>query len=80
MTAARNETCLPAPPPSATAPERPPPPAVARKKPATRGGAQLEAELACAAPVAEPEAQPITAENYAAAARARAANPHPRPA
>ena len=37
-------------PPSATAPERPPPPAVARKKPATRGGAQLEAELACAAP------------------------------
>ena len=47
-------------PPSATAPERPPPPADARKRPATRGGACLEAALARAAPAAEPEVQPIT--------------------
>ena len=67
-------------PPSATAPERPPPPADARKRPATRGGACLEAALARAAPAAEPEVQPITADNYAAAALAAAANPHPPPA
>ena len=64
-------------PPSATAPERPPPPADARKRPATRGGACLEAALARAAPAAEPEVQPITADNYAAAALAAAANPQP---
>ena len=67
-------------PPSATAPERPPPPADARKRPATRGGACLEAALARAAPAAEPEVQPITADNYAAAALAAASNPHPPPA
>ena len=42
-------------PPSASALERPPPPADARKKSASRGGRQLEAALACAAPAAEPE-------------------------
>ena len=68
------------PPPPATAPERPPPPADARKRPATRGGACLEAALARAAPAAEPEVQPITADNYAAAALAAAANTHPPPA
>jgi hypothetical protein len=52
----------------------------ARKRPATRGGACLEAALARAAPAAEPEVQPITADNYAAAALAAAANPHPPPA
>ena len=45
-----------------------------------RGGACLEAALARAAPAAEPEVQPITADNYAAAALAAAANPHPPPA
>ena len=64
-------------PPSAAAPERPPPPADARKRPASRGGAQLEAALARAAPAAAPEVQPITADNYATIAIARAANPHP---
>ena len=39
-----------------------------------------EAALARAAPAAEPEVQPITADNYAAAALAAAANPHPPPA
>ena len=66
-------------PPSASAPERPPPPADARKRPASRGGRQLEAALARAAPAAEPEVQPATAENYAAHALAAAANPRPRP-
>ena len=66
-------------PPSASAPERPPPPADARKRPASRGGRQLEAALARAAPAAEPEVQPTTAENYAAHALAAAANPRPRP-
>ena len=66
-------------PPSASAPERPPPPADARKKSASRGGRQLKAALACAAPAAEPEVQPATAENYAAYALAAAANPRPRP-
>jgi len=67
-------------PPSAAAPERPPPPADARKRPASRGGAQLEAALARAAPAAAPEVQPITADNYATIAIARAANPHSPPA
>jgi len=67
-------------PPSASAPERPPPPADARKRPASRGGAQLEAALARAAPAAAPEVQPITADNYATIAIARAANPHSPPA
>ena len=80
MPAARNETRLPAHPPSAAAPERPPPPADARKRPASRGGAQLEAALARAAPAAAPEVQPITADNYATIAIARAANPHSPPA
>ena len=66
-------------PPSASAPERPPPPADARKRSASRGGRQLEAALARAAPAAEPEVQPATAENYAAYALAAAANPRPRP-
>eukprot|EP00321_Phaeocystis_globosa_P000015 CAMPEP_0118846688 /NCGR_PEP_ID=MMETSP1162-20130426/92588_1 /TAXON_ID=33656 /ORGANISM="Phaeocystis Sp, Strain CCMP2710" /LENGTH=618 /DNA_ID=CAMNT_0006778873 /DNA_START=60 /DNA_END=1916 /DNA_ORIENTATION=+ len=66
-------------PPSAAAPERPPPPADARKRPASRGGAQLEAALARAAPTAEPGVQPATAENYAAHALAAAANPVPAP-
>ena len=64
-------------PPPAAAPERPPPPADARKRPASRGGAQLEAALARAAPAAAPEVQPITADNYATIAIARAANPPP---
>ena len=68
------------PPPCHRPRERPPPPADARKRPATRGGACLEAALARAAPAAEPEVQPITADNYAAAALAAAANPHPHPA
>ena len=59
--------------------ERPPPPADARKKSASRGGRQLKAALACAAPAAEPEVQPATAENYAAYALAAAANPRHRP-
>ena len=66
-------------PPSASAPERPPPPADARKRPASRGGRQLEAALAHAAPAAAPDVQPATAETYAAIALAAAANPRPRP-